>query len=290
MGSKTKRNTLKIISATSMTVFSLAVVFVAILAWFAMNEKVTTTGAGVKVGTFGCELADLHLYKFDYPAIEGAEEFIDFLHPENGEVNRYEYNREFNKFGYNDEDSFVFVDEMNLYDPLESLITGSELIDLNANVIYEIKLSFGRMGEFPISISAKLFEAIKNNESDILCSSCMDFNVFEESDLNNPSLTEEKYKPEYVTSELTEFEEIFYKVSYLTSISDSYANFYSDPLESSIVIYNGTIQTGEDDCATIYLNINYSPETLTSFGDIAGLQVINAICDYRFIIESEENS
>lgn len=280
----------KLVFVYCYTFFSLCVFTTGTIAWFAANERVTATGAEVKVRTSGCELADLHLYKFDYPAIEGAEEFIDFLHPENGEVNRYEYNREFNKFGYNDEDSFVFVDEMNLYDPIESLITGSKLIDLNTNVIYEIKLSFGQMGEFPISISAKLFEAIKNNESDILCSSCMDFNVFEESDLNNPSLTEDKYKPEYVTSELTEFEDVFYKVSYLTSISDSHANFYSDPLESNIVIYSGTIQTDEDGYATVYLNINYSPETLTSFGDIAGLQVINAVCDYRFIIESEENS
>lgn len=44
-----KNNKLKIIAATSMTVFSLAVVFVATAAWFCANRIVSNKGDGFKV-------------------------------------------------------------------------------------------------------------------------------------------------------------------------------------------------------------------------------------------------
>lgn len=271
-------------------VFSFAVFATGTVAWFAANQTVNATDMEVKVGTSGCELNDLHLYKFNYAStpIGDDEIFFDYLRPEDGEVDRYIYNREMNSFGYYENEDFFTVDEMNLYDPLESLITGSDLIDLNTNVIYEIELKFAVQGQYQISVLANKLSISKDNETDILCSSCVDFDVYTQANINDPSLTIDKYLPNYLTRELTEEEELFYKISYLSSEEENHSNFYSNEPIDRVNIYNSTIETDEDGYAIIYLNINYSPETLTSFEDIAGLQIVNAICDYRLIIKNED--
>lgn len=49
MKTRKNKNMLKIVSATAMTIFSLASVFAATMAWFAMNENVSSDGAQVSV-------------------------------------------------------------------------------------------------------------------------------------------------------------------------------------------------------------------------------------------------
>lgn len=50
MGKFKSKTTLKIVSATSVTIFSLLTVFVATWAWFAMNQDVNGNGLAIKVG------------------------------------------------------------------------------------------------------------------------------------------------------------------------------------------------------------------------------------------------
>lgn len=58
-----KNNKLKIISATSMTVFSLAVVFVATAAWFSVNRNVGSKGDGFEVVSYDGLVENISLYK-----------------------------------------------------------------------------------------------------------------------------------------------------------------------------------------------------------------------------------
>lgn len=58
-----KNNKLKIIAATSMTVFSLAVVFVATAAWFCANRIVSNKGDGFKVISYDGLVENISLYK-----------------------------------------------------------------------------------------------------------------------------------------------------------------------------------------------------------------------------------
>ena len=68
MGKFKSKTTLKIVSATSVTIFSLLTVFVATWAWFAMNQNVDGSGLNVKVSRMDGRLKNVFFYSFNDPA------------------------------------------------------------------------------------------------------------------------------------------------------------------------------------------------------------------------------
>lgn len=68
-----KNNKLKIIAATSMTVFSLAVVFVATAAWFSANRNVGSKGDGFEVVSYDGLVMNISLYRQTYYSSSKAD-------------------------------------------------------------------------------------------------------------------------------------------------------------------------------------------------------------------------
>lgn len=64
-------NKLKIIAATSMTIFSLACVFVATIAWFSANRAVNGKGNGFEIGNEGGIIESVKLHKLNTNATGG---------------------------------------------------------------------------------------------------------------------------------------------------------------------------------------------------------------------------
>lgn len=64
-------NKLKIIAATSMTIFSLACVFVATIAWFSANRAVNGNGNGFEIGNEGGIIESVKLHKLNTNATGG---------------------------------------------------------------------------------------------------------------------------------------------------------------------------------------------------------------------------
>lgn len=64
-------NKLKIIAATSMTIFSLACVFVATIAWFSANRAVNGNGNGFEIGNEGGIIDSVKLHKHEKIATGG---------------------------------------------------------------------------------------------------------------------------------------------------------------------------------------------------------------------------
>ncbi len=62
-GKKISKRTVKIVSATSMAVFSLVAVFSATIAWFTLNKRVDTTGLTVMAKENGKSIASLATYQ-----------------------------------------------------------------------------------------------------------------------------------------------------------------------------------------------------------------------------------
>ena len=103
---KKTRSRMKIIGATATAVFSLASVFAGTYAWFAMNENVTATGMNIQVkGIEGGAMKSIKLIKFDfaqdvYVIGDKTLTIIDYMNPDRGGVNEYDYSKELESFGY----------------------------------------------------------------------------------------------------------------------------------------------------------------------------------------------
>ena len=71
MGKFKSKTTLKIVSATSVTIFSLLTVFVATWAWFAMNQNVDGNGMNIQVSRMNGKLSYVYFHSFS-----GSEERV----------------------------------------------------------------------------------------------------------------------------------------------------------------------------------------------------------------------
>ena len=204
----------KIVAATMVAVFSLFSAVVGTYAWFNSSSSVTVTGGNFEVYVAGsCELDNVRLIKFDYGTTTyGSFETIDWLTPETGHVNSYDYDHDLHSFG---------VDAMNPYDPVDRVVRGTSLKDLNCNAVYEVTFTSNDSGTTYFELSSTIFSVIKDNVQDILLSDCVDIDIFYEDDLldNNPLFIVED---DDGTTSVNEYNDLVYYPSYKLSTNNKY--------------------------------------------------------------------
>ena len=282
--------------------FSLATAFIATYAWFSSNASVSTTGAMFSVKTRDARIESVTLYKFNYS--EDGYGGYEYLFPELGWVGAYQYDdrlgrESFGEIVHNDEtdeDEWKPVTVMNLYDPLSDTITGRGLIGLNCNAIFKITLYSSSLVDSSININVKALsiQSEKTKEPDeIWLSSCVDFDFFLPSDLMDSRLVTDGYK-NYLPSEsdaylpqdtvfANQYEEDYYKISYLASLKNTHSHFYGSS-DLSINIASESI-TFVDGRATIYINMNYAPAELVSYENTITLdETVKAVYDFSLEI------
>ena len=186
MTSKTKTR-LKIAGATITAIFSLISAFTGTMAWFANQNTVSANGMQVSVVSgVGCSLQQLSLVKFKYPRkTYGQFTFTDYLDVSNGAVKKYSYNEDNSSFGEQVGNNWIEEEFMNVFDPVDSELNNTKLIDMNCNVIYEVELSSGTSNLLMDLEAVKDPDATlpANDSNAIFLSGCVDFDYYLESDL-----------------------------------------------------------------------------------------------------------
>lgn len=293
--------TKKIIAATSVTIFSLLALTLGTFAWFASSLVAQTTNDEFQVViTGGCKIESINLYKFIYPKSTIGDGY-DYLKPQLGRVDKYAFSEEYRKFGYYDVyDNWISVEEMNIYDPIEMLISQDKsLKEMNCNAIYEVTLSYTENTEVNFDIDVVLDTTKTAQEGQILLSDCVDFDMFYSSDLrdNNPLFYDEstglynKYYPSYKSVLSTDNEKDFHKLSYLSSLiaSNAHTHFYGKtPKDESLDLDSRTITFDEEGKAKVYINANYAPSELAQYSKDIYLNNIYAIYDFGFMLTVTE--
>lgn len=301
---------LKIVGATLSAIFSLSSVFTATLAWFAFGESANVTGSSfsVVVAGSGFDLGDINLYKFNYSQRtvgtgHTAVTIIDYLTPYTGNVGKYLFNETEHQFGETVESVWKPVTVMNAFDPIDLIVQNHSLIDLNCNAIYEVTVSSSSLTNCYLTVdSFRLTDKTKQN-SEIFLTDCVDFDVYTEADLADgisghfPSGDE--YYPSYYARlgrELTDEEEVFYKIAYLSSLTkqqlstNDHAHFYgTTPKPETIEVTKNrqSIFTGPNAVKNmkIYINVNYSVSELNKYASSIYQNNIPAVFDYAFDIK-----
>ena len=281
--SKSTRRRLKIASAVTATVISFGSLVSATAAWFYTNRSVSADGMIVSGKNDGIVIESIKLCKFNYPIVDGESLY---LKPEDGTVNVYDYVSGVGHERF--EDSNGNPQTMNLFDPV-LVELGTDLRDLYCNAVYIVEISSGSLTA-GLEVFADLLCKSKNSDSDFFMSDCVDFDIYTESDL--AAVTGKAYYPSHIDdvehTTLTGYDELFYKIAYLSS-NDTHANFYNtNPKPSSIAIHDDQhLKTLNfvNDRATFYINVNYAPSELEKYA--ANLAVENrvGINDYAFSVD-----
>ena len=292
MKTKRKKN-LRIIAACSVAIFSLMAVCGGVYSWFTLElSQKTDSGSFAVVNLGTCDLYSIDLYKFNYYVhTYGTSEVIDYFNPEAGNVGKYGFDKTRQQFGYLDDQSeWHQVAMMNTYDPVDLMIFGGTVKDLNCNSVYKFVISTENLTNVKLKSTVnKIIDRLKEDD-EIFLTSCTDFDLFFESDLadSNPLLANKVYYPSYIdTSEtLTAEEEIYYRTSYLASLKEEHAHLYgSSDLETDLAHdTNVTFDYGTGDIGylTLYVNVNYAPSELEDTMHLIYERHITAICDFGF--------
>ena len=291
---KPSKSTLKLVSVVSLLIFSLLAVSIGVYAWFSSSLVNALGSDDFEVITVGdCDLVSAKLIKFIYPDSQIGEGY-DYLRPADGHVDKYNYNEEQEHFGYYDEDDvWVNVDSMNIYDPIELIITqDAKLRDLHCNAIYEITIHSGTLTDCVIDIESILKDDVVLGTNQMLLSDCADFDVFYVSDLSdtNPLFYNEetgqydKYYPTYKDT-LNDLEKEYHKISYLSSLiaENNHKNHYSsNPKNHAVQLKNGEIAMDSVGQFKFYINANYAPSQLDHLARDLILNSIKAVYDFSF--------
>lgn len=292
----TGKKNFRIIAACSVAIFSLLAVCGGVYSWFALTMKTSVNESSYQVVNVGtCGLYSIDLYKFNYMVHQyGGSEVVDYFNPESGSVGKYSYNKTLNQFGYYDSTTWHQVALMNTFDPVDLQLFGDDLEDLNCNSIYKFVVSSDDLTNVRLDgLVSKILDRTKQDD-EIFLSSCTDFDIYFENDLldSNPSFTDgddhKMYYPSYIekTETLTADEEVYYKISYLTSLKATHVNLYNPVVENATLVSNlaKTFEgnPGEARYLTIYVNVNYAPSELEGFMYQIYQRDINAVCDFGF--------
>ena len=223
---------IKIVAATMTTIFSLASVFTATLAWFAAAGSVTVTGMAVKVATPSAEVFSIKLIKFDYNYnLVGGNKVYNYLSPETGDVNTYTYDRTYdhNRGGFvrSYNQGYIEAEIMNRYDPVDSIIHNDSLREMNCNSIYEVTLSSNKFTDCFMHIDA-ILQSQTPGRNQICLSDCVNFELYLPSDLANDNVlfydaendNYHAYYPDYAFDDETD-DHLYYKISYLSDLRNS---------------------------------------------------------------------
>ena len=298
------KNVRKIVVSLTMIIFTLASGITGAYAWFVSKMSLSMTASMFSVTSIDATISSVTLYKFNYLP-DGAGSY-EYLFPEWGWVGSYAYDDSegrkcFGEVVHNEqtgEDEWVPVTTMNLYDPLNGFITGHGLLGLNCNAIFKIVLHSSGLANssVDINVQAASIQSSKSKEDDeIWLSSCVDFDMFLPSALNDERLVTDGYK-NYLPDESekylpqdTEFdhpyEEEYYKISYLASLNETHSHFYggSDP---KVTIGRTTVNF-VNGYATLYVNVNYAPSQLTSYEHtVMPDEIVKAVYDFLLEISS----
>ena len=305
-----------LVAAGTVAIFSLGAAVGGAFAWFSMSIQTSMVASQFAVVNSGvCDLEGIELYKFNYHKETygtGENEFtaIDYLNPETGSVGHYNYNETEGSFGYEEASEWQEVSVMNTYDPVELKLFASNLRDLHCNAIYKFVLSSPDLTDVSFSATVnKLTEKIKE-EDELFLTTCVDFDIFYDVDLldTNPKFIEEddpetpedesdtkKYYPSYIdkSTALSAEQEVYYKVSYLSSLESSHQHFYGgsstelslDTEKPLSFTYDSTAQKY---FLSVYVNVNYSPDQLEYAQNLIYLGDIKAIYDFMFYFDVTE--
>ena len=289
-----KGNIVLLAVSTTLLVLSLTAFFTGSFAWFANNRTAEVSGMHFTVESESISISSVTLYKFDYPIVNGE---IDYLAPQNGEVNTYSYygtpeRRAFGKVVHNDqtgEDEWVPVSTMNLYDPLNGYITQRGLWGLNSNAIFKIVIHAEEgQGQVTINFHASVISGLPKQENDIWLSDCVDFDLYLPSDLEGEFPAD--YYPTYYLGDEAPSEEpdlTYYKISYLSKMEQSHSHFYTQSGKETTISLGTENLTFVDGNATVYVNVNYAPSQLSRFENIITPEErIRAVYDYSLMLSS----
>ena len=281
--SKSKLRKLRIISALCASVISFGSLISATAAWFFTNQRVEADGMVVAAKNDGIVIESIRLCKFNYPIVDGESLY---LKPEDGSVNVYDYVSGVGHERF--EDANGNPQTMNLFDPV-LVELGTDLRDLYCNAVFIVEISAGNVTA-GLEVFADLLNKSKNSESDFYLSDCVDFDVYIPSDLD--AVTGKTYYPSHIddveNTTLTGYDELFYKISYLSENS-THANFYeTNPKPSQIAIHdeqNLKTLNFVNGRATFYINVNYAPTELEKYARNLAVENRVGINDYAFSVD-----
>lgn len=307
---RTKKNIFTVIAASSVTFFSLASCVIAVIAWFSFAQQAHATGETFRVeaaNDSGCEIGDINLYKFNYSTLTvGQEVILNYADPALGNVGKYLYDEGFTKHYIYDNENSEWTTEtinpgvsvMNTFDPVYLTINRSQsLLSMNCNAIYEIELTSESHNTCYLQLDALRKTDIEENltSSQILLTSCIDFDVYLESDFADGNFPNNEYRPSYYGSldrELNDIEKVYYKISYLSHQKevtaananptyDPFEHFYSgsDLLDNVPICANRQV-TFTNSKLKVYVNVNYNLKQLQKYSDRIYSGDITAVLDY----------
>lgn len=305
-----RKNKLKIIAACSVAIFSLATAMGGAYAWFTlMMKQESEIDPFVVVNTGTCDLFSVELIKFNYHTTsygEGDDAFtvIDYLNPELGEVRMYDYNEEEGTFGYYDNETWVAVDMMNVFDPVDMVIYNETLRDLNCNALYKFTVSSNDFTDINLQAAVAKVVGKEKLPNELFLSTCVDFDIFFESDLDddNPlfidGLDTKLYYPSYIdkSESMGETEAIYHKLSYLSSLRATHPHFYGGS-DNEISIGGSDLEfvyseTAHTKLLSFYVNVNYAPSQLESAMTKIYKENIKAVFDFTmkfYFMAPEDN-
>lgn len=278
----TKR--LKIAGATATAVFSLASVFSATMAWFASNNSVTAEGMAVTAVDDSVIIDDITLCKFSYPVSDGE---TIYLNPSEGSVDTYSFveGEGHNRF----EDDEGNPQTMNLFDPV-LIELGTDLRDLYCDTIYIVTISANRETA-GLQVFADLLSKSRVNDTDLFLSDCVDFDIYTTSDLE--AVTGKGYYPSHIKNveetTLTGYDEIFYKIAYLSSTTNNHAHFYGNGQKPDRINIHDPVNLKTlnfvDNTTTFYIHMNYAPSQLERYAASLANGNRTGIFDYTFTVD-----